>query len=106
MTEQAEQWLRFAKMDLDSARKLESDPDLGPIVVYHLHQAVEKSLTAILEDKGQSVPRIHDLIRLATLCTESGTDLPIDQGTLAGLNDVYIDSRYPGALRASSELSP
>ena len=97
--EQAKEWLHFAKIDLVSTEKLLDDEFLTRSVAFHAHQCIEKSFKAILEAKGLDVPRTHDLERLYGLIEEiAGMDLKVDEDLLDQLNDVYVDSRYPGAL--------
>jgi len=54
-------------------------------------------LKAILEEYEQNVPKIHGVNRLYSLITEN-TDitLPVTEDELDFIDDVYIDTRYPG----------
>ncbi len=95
MKRQVKEWLRYAKVDLLSAEKLLGEELLTQSVAFHIHQAVEKSLKAILENDGEKIPRIHDLEKLYGMILEKGKEMEIDEDILAQINDVYIDTRYP-----------
>jgi HEPN domain-containing protein len=56
---------------------------------------VEKSLKAILQEKGVRPPKTHDILRLYGLVSEA-TGLELDLRMLQVLNDLYVDARYPG----------
>ncbi|MBW1649738.1 MAG: HEPN domain-containing protein [Deltaproteobacteria bacterium] len=58
---------------------------------------MEKSIKAILEEKEEKVPRIHDIITLREKI-EKYIKLDIDSDIFDQLNELYIDSRYPADL--------
>lgn len=94
----AESWLRHAAEDLKSAEVL-LEAEIYGMVCFHAQQAVEKTLKAMLAGAGQSIPRIHNLIRLRRLVEDAlGCTLAVDEEALMFLNDVYLDSRYPTDL--------
>ncbi len=97
MKERTNAWLEFAARDLEAARKLMDDEYLSNIVLFHAQQCVEKCLKAILEEYDQNVPKIHGVNKLYSLITEH-TDirLPVTDDELDFIDDVYIDTRYPG----------
>jgi len=66
------------------------------LVAFHAQQCLEKALKAILEEKNVSILKSHDLIRINNLAKEYIL-LP-DLYTLKFLNELYVDSRYPGDL--------
>jgi Uncharacterized conserved protein related to C-terminal domain of eukaryotic chaperone, SACSIN len=70
---------------------------LAPVACFHAQQCVEKSLKAILEEKGVRPPKTHDVLRLYGLVSET-VGLELDLRTLQVLNDLYVDARYPGEL--------
>lgn len=90
-----ELWLKYADDDLASAEILLKE-GIYNIVCFHSQQAVEKMLKSIIAAYGQEIPRIHNLIRLTSICEKlHGDSLALDDEALIFLNDVYIDSRYP-----------
>ncbi len=96
MKKQVELWLHHAKVDLLSAKKLLEDENLTQSVAFHCHQAVEKSFKALLENEDKRFTKTHDLQNLYGLIQKENIQLEIDEDALTQINDVYIDSRYPG----------
>lgn len=94
MEEDIQSWLRYAEADLAAAVGLHS-LDLNPNALFHLQQAVEKTLKALLLKQTESEPpRIHSLRGLAERC---GLNLTSDQTLLLeNLGNYYVESRYPG----------
>jgi len=68
---------------------------LTNMVAFHAREAVEKTLKAVLEEYGEAVPKIHDLVRLLRLVRDM-TQPDADEMMLREIDDVYIDARYPG----------
>ena len=98
MKKQAEDWIFFADKDLQAAEIIINDEHpLTNIVAFHCQQAIEKYLKAYIIEKKGSLTRIHDLIKLNAIANEI-KDLGIDEKKLIVLNEVYLDSRYPGDL--------
>ncbi len=90
-------WLNYAETDLIACEKMLDDVFLTNIVAFHTQQTVEKCFKAILEEKDQKVPRIHNLMRLYDEI--SGLiNFPIDEDMLEMVDEIYIETRYPGVL--------
>jgi HEPN domain-containing protein len=99
MKEQTRAWLEFAARDIEAAKKLAEDEYLANVVLFHSQQCVEKCLKAFLEEHGQNVPKIHGVNKLHTLVAENtGIALPVTDDELDLIDDVYIDTRYPGSF--------
>ncbi len=97
MKERSKAWLEFAARDIEAARKLADDEYLANIVLFHSQQCIEKCLKAVLEEYDQNVPKIHGVNRLYSLIAEHiSTTLSINDDELDFIDDVYIDTRYPG----------
>ena len=64
------------------------------IFSFHAQQAVEKVLKAWCSLKGIRYPRTHDIERLFQLLEASGTEVPKDFISLAGLTDFAVQYRY------------
>lgn len=73
MNDEAKNWLKFAKMDLEVAEHLLKNmyPQPIEIICYHTEQAAEKSLKAILVANNKEVPRTHDLSFLLGKCSQN-----------------------------------
>ena len=93
-------WLRFAEADMTSAEALHSAGQ-QLYALFHLQQAVEKTLKALLLKQTRDEPaRIHSLRKLAERC---GLALTLDQALLLeNLSEYYIESRYPGDWQEES----
>jgi HEPN domain-containing protein len=89
-----EPWLAKARDDLAMAEALAAGGLPGWGVCYHVQQAVEKALKALLVAGGLDPPRTHNLLRLqdaveAPLFADTDTDL------LASLTLWSSQQRYP-----------
>ncbi|UCZ56936.1 HEPN domain-containing protein [Desulfurispirillum indicum] len=96
MDSNALHWLRAAKDDLDAIDELLRNPNLTNIAAFHAQQAIEKTFKALLEYEQKDVPKSHNLEKLYgyvqhLICVD-------DFSTLEMINEIYIDSRYPGDL--------
>lgn len=94
MSEQiAREWLKAAMLDMDSIRYILKAEHLTPVVAFHAQQAIEKTLKAILEFKNINTPKVH---KLQTLLDLADVSIEIDEDLILVLDDLYIESRYPG----------
>lgn len=92
-------WLELASRDIEAARKLLPEEYLANIVLFHTQQCIEKCMKSILEEKNLTVPKIHGVIKLYELILKNtNITLPITDDELDLIDDVYIDTRYPGSL--------
>lgn len=87
------EWMKSARLDLDSIHCMINEEHLTPVVAFHAQQAIEKTLKGWLEFKNVKIPKTHKLQSLYAL---SDLDLGIDEDLLIILDDLYVDSRYPG----------
>ena len=98
MKRQVEDWIQLADKDLYAAEVLlKNEYLLTNIVAFHCQQTIEKYLKAFLIEKDIPVIKTHDLIKLNGMIKEI-KDLGIDEKKLIIINEVYIESRYPGEL--------
>ncbi len=94
MREEAREWLRAAEDDLLDAQILLRNGRYAA-AAFHAHQAAEKALkAAIVEVRRVLPPKIHNLIRLASIL---GTEDPEILDILRRLNPHYRVARYPDA---------
>ncbi|MCJ7685723.1 MAG: HEPN domain-containing protein [Desulfobacteraceae bacterium] len=94
MKRQSEHWLDNAEEDLILVEEIIDNEHLTNMVAFHSQQAIEKSIKAVLEEKENHVPRIHNIITLKGKI-ENYIELAVDQEIFDQLNELYIDSRYP-----------
>lgn len=91
----AELLARKASFDLAAARTLASEPEQADDVVgFHVQQAVEKSLKAILAVRGFEVPRTHDLTYLVELAGDAGIEVPLSLDDADRLTPWAVTTRY------------
>ncbi len=87
----------LAKADQDelAARQLSGDPRLGDqIIGFHLQQAVEKRLKALLAFHGIPYRRTHDLLELMDLLITGGWPLPLPLEALQEMTPFAVEYRY------------
>ncbi|WP_366922090.1 HEPN domain-containing protein [Metallumcola ferriviriculae] len=96
---QAQEWQRFAAMDLDSAEYLlKMRPVPIEIVCYHCQQSAEKYLKGNLILCGKNPPKIHDLDELCKLCTKLSDTFKNIADHCSDLTAYGVHSRYPTEL--------
>jgi HEPN domain-containing protein len=88
-------WLASAHDDLRVMEELSGAKDLTHMVAFHAQQAIEKVLKAYLEFSGKNVPKVH---KVATLLQLSGAECGLDAELVGQLDELYIESRYPGEM--------
>lgn len=93
MNENALEWLKSAKDDIDTMEELLRNPNLTNIVSFHAQQAVEKCFKAVIESREIEIQKTHNLLKLYDHIQE---DIDLEEKTLSLINELYIDSRYPG----------
>jgi len=92
----AKDWLEAAYGDIIVLESIKDNDFITHITAFHSQQTVEKSFKAMLEHYEANVPHKHDLLMLNKLISKY---LTIDDTyILDALNDLYIDSRYPGDM--------
>ena len=92
---QAIEWLKVANDDLSNITYIIEVEHLTNIVAFHSHQAIEKSLKALMEYKEISFIKTHNLEKLYK---KIEAIIEIDYEQLELINELYIDSRYPGDM--------
>ncbi len=91
--------VRKASSDLAAARTLAADPDQHEDVVgFHVQQAVEKAIEAVLASAGAEVPRTHDLTYLLELTAELGIAAPLTLDAAEQLTPWAVATRYDEAI--------
>ncbi len=89
-------WLRHARSDLAVARQQVTSEILLETLCFHAQQAAEKSIKAVLVQKGIIFPYTHDLAKLITLVKTAGIPWPDELDEVADLSDYAVEARYPG----------
>ncbi len=92
----SKEWIKASSDDLKIISKIIEMKELSHMIAFHSQQSIEKSFKALIEYRNQRVPKQHDLLKLQELVKN---DLNINNDDLLDtLNELYIDSRYPGEL--------
>ncbi len=92
---QAKEWIKSGYADLKTIGYMIDDEFLTHMVAFHSQQSIEKSLKAILENEQKRVPKVH---KLQNLIARIDTDISFDDEMVEILDELYIDSRYPGDM--------
>lgn len=99
------EWLRRSRADLRVAELSRADPDLpGWTTGFHLQQAAEKALKAVLVARGRAAPRTHDLEQLAEAVEAFHPALAGWADRLLGLSEFAVAQRYPGVEEPAVDL--
>ena len=104
MTPLGREWVRKAEADRRAVRQLRAArPVVHGLVCFVCQQLAEKYLKALLQERGQAVPRTHDCESLIRRLTPTDPTL----GTLLTLADTLsrfaVEPRYPGFWPTASD---
>jgi HEPN domain-containing protein len=105
MKEPFEVWADFADTDLLTVSEIIERSELTNIAAFHCQQAIEKYFKALILKLNKPLPKIHNLLTLYGTIKEI-TDLWLDEDLLAMINDIYLDSRYPGEAGLVNGVKP
>lgn len=93
-----QKWLEFAKKDIDDAEILFKGRSYEGSI-WHCHQALEKTLKAIIVEKNIKVRKTHDLVGLSE---DAKIGLPKNISEfIDNLNPYYNPIRYPDTFLES-----
>ena len=96
MKQTTKDWLTAAEDDLLAAKKLAGEDRLTNVAAFHCQQCLEKCFKAVIEEQGKPSIKSHDLLRLQL---NANIQFKEPETILLGIiNEVYIDTRYPGDL--------
>jgi HEPN domain-containing protein len=88
-------WPAKADIDVAAARTLLAADQPEP-AAFHVQQAVEKALKALLVAAAQDVRRTHDIDQLATIARAHWPAVLPASFALAAVSQWYVTTRYPG----------
>ena len=87
--------LAKAEQDELAARQLASDLRMGDeIIGFHLQQAMEKRLKALLVFRSVPYRRTHDLLELMDLLIADGCPVPLPLEALQEMTPFAVEYRY------------
>jgi HEPN domain-containing protein len=90
-------WNELALHDSRTVETLLRENGYPEIIIYHMHQAVEKILKGRLVAAGIVFPYIHDLERLFKILIEKESNLRNLEKEIILMQSYYLDMRYPQA---------
>jgi len=97
MKKQVESWIGFAEKDLLTVSEIIKNPSLTNIAIFHCQQAIEKYFKAFILENEKPLMKIHNLLTLYGTIKEI-VDFELDEDLLSTVNDIYLESRYPGEI--------
>jgi HEPN domain-containing protein len=96
-------WVELAEQDYKTAQLLwVRRKPFYYIVCFHTQQCAEKYLKALLVQRGKEFPKVHDLVKIKSLCENAGFLVPVSDQLLQNLTMYAAEIRYPG-VPASKE---
>lgn len=91
-----EEWLNFAKEDLDTAKALlNGDLLFNRSICYHCQQSAEKDLKAYIIYLDLPLNKTHNLIKLVDQISELDKEITHLQQAVEVLTDYIVTTRYP-----------
>ena len=93
MKPEAQAWLKIALEDMAAADLL-LQSGIHRMVCLHSQQAIEKTLKALLTERGIEFKRTHNIVDLLSLLNAQGLAVDVNHEEAGFLNAVYR-SRYP-----------
>ena len=91
-----EEWLNFAKEDLDTAKALlNSEYLFNRSICYHFQQSAEKDLKAYIIYLDLPLNKTHNLIKLVDQISELDKEIIHLQKAVEVLTDNIVTARYP-----------
>lgn len=101
--QEAQRWLAKADEDLAAAHRLL--PEIVNQAAFHVQQAMEKTLKALMVAKRQEIRKTHDISLLMSLVRPLWPDLIPQRFSIAELTEWYLVSRYPGLDEVALTIS-
>ncbi|OGC07726.1 hypothetical protein A2526_00210 [candidate division WOR-1 bacterium RIFOXYD2_FULL_36_8] len=89
------EWIKLATHDSDTANLLVKENGHADIIIYHLHQATEKLLKALILKNGGSLEKIHFLDKLLSKNIGKYKELNDVKDHILELNLYLPKLRYP-----------
>lgn len=97
MKKTTKEWFDSAESDLLLIREICLNETLTHLSAFHAQQAIEKSFKAIIEEFELGFIKTHSLEMLYNIVRDRIT-IKSDYDQLIILDQLYIDSRYPGEM--------
>jgi HEPN domain-containing protein len=95
MNQDVKEWIERGKHDLEAAQLLLDREAHSDIVLFHIHQAVEKHLKGFLIHHGWRLKKIHDLETLISEAVDFDSSFENYLEVGRRLTAFYYMERYP-----------
>lgn len=93
-----EEWMDHAESDLRLARLAAGEPRVRrEQACFHLQQAAEKAIKAVLLSCRIDFPLTHDIEHLLEIAEEAGLHIPEEVRESGILTPYAVETRYPGS---------
>ncbi|MFA4843322.1 MAG: HEPN domain-containing protein [Candidatus Margulisiibacteriota bacterium] len=89
------EWILLANHDADTADLLIKQRGHADVIIYHIHQAVEKLLKALLIKAGGTFEKTHFLDKLLAKTIEFYPELSKHEESILAINLYLPKLRYP-----------
>jgi HEPN domain-containing protein len=89
------EWLELANHDTDTVKLLIKEKGHADIIIYHVHQAIEKLLKAMLIKAGETFDRTHFLDKLLAGAIGKYSELAKYEADVLAINLYLPKLRYP-----------
>ena len=94
-----QEWYNFAMKDFDSAKYLcGMHPKPLEIICYLSQQSAEKMFKGFLVSNGTQPPKIHDLVELRLMCSQTNPNFEELKDICKFLNPFGSQPRYPNEI--------
>jgi HEPN domain-containing protein len=97
--DRSQYWIDIAEYDMETAKALQKTGRFL-YVGFMCHQVAEKSLKAVMAQKGTMPPKIHSLVRLAELSGLADQLSAEQKNFLNELLPLNLEARYPSYKKA------
>ncbi|MBN2769751.1 MAG: HEPN domain-containing protein [Spirochaetes bacterium] len=105
MKKPTKEWFDSAEGDLLLINEIYLNENLTHLSAFHCQQAIEKSFKAIVEEFDLGFIKTHSLETLYNSVKDK-IKLSFDTDLLIIIDQLYIDSRYPGELGLLPHCKP
>ncbi|MFC1496710.1 HEPN domain-containing protein [Candidatus Margulisiibacteriota bacterium] len=90
-----QEWITLAGHDVDTVKLLIEQKGHADIIIYHIHQATEKLLKALIIKAGKKIEKTHHLDKLLSAAINIYSDLSKIEDNILAINIYLPKLRYP-----------
>ncbi len=94
MKEDTERWIAYAEENVRAAEILKDNNLYNPCL-HNIQQSVEKTLKALLIEKGLKLKKTHSINELKILLFQNNVIIALSDDDIELLDSIYLPSKYP-----------